>query len=62
MPPLSPIVLCPTNLDGLLEKKLTDFILVVEKKFCSMLVDKTQLRLSRMLDTVTRHGRSWTVY
>ena len=30
----------------------------VERKFCSMLVDKTQLRLSRMLDTVTRHEKS----
>ena len=34
----------------------------VERKFCSMLVDKTQLRLSKMSDTVTRHERSLLVY
>jgi len=33
----------------------------VERKFCLMLVDKMQLRLSRMLDTVMRHARSLKV-
>jgi hypothetical protein len=33
----------------------------VERKFCLTLVDKMQLRLSRMSDTVTRHERSLLV-
>ena len=34
----------------------------VERKFYLMLVDKTQLRLSRMLDTVMRRERFSRVY
>lgn len=33
-----------------------------EKKFCSTLVDKTQPRPSRTLDTVMRPERYWKVY
>lgn len=33
----------------------------VERRSCLMLVDRMPLRLSRMLDTATRHGRSLMV-
>ncbi len=40
---------------------MTNVFAEVERKFCLMLVDKMQLRLSRMSDTVTRHERSLMV-
>jgi hypothetical protein len=43
--------------DGHKMRPAANLHLEVERKFCSMLVDKMQLRLLRMLDTVTRPAR-----
>jgi len=41
---------------------IADVLSEVERKFFLMLVDKTQLRLSRTLDTVMRRERFSMVY